>query len=206
LLAVRTLVDPGKPGDLAEAHRLQDAIRVEQPGGPGKLDLPHWDPVSQKKVREALVALADTLPDTNHAFGPRGQVDPVRHLIAAASAWGGNPDKDARYLNVVPPGNDGKTSYRLTLKDVPVDGFWSISLYDAKGYFEKNALGAYTVNNLTAKPAADGGVTVQFGGCTAAIANCLPIMPGWNFMVRLYRPRPEALTGAWKLPALEAVK
>ena len=28
--------------------------------------------------------------------------------------------------------------YTLTVKDLPVDGFWSISLYNAKGYFEKN--------------------------------------------------------------------
>ena len=79
-------------------------------------------------------------------FGPRGGVDPVRHLIGAASAWGGNPEKDALYLNVVPAHNDGKTVYRLNVKDVPVDGFWSISVYNAKGYFEPNPLNAYTLN------------------------------------------------------------
>ena len=48
--------------------------------------------------------------------------------------------------------NDGKTVYRVTMKDVPVDAFWSISVYNAKGYFEKNDLNAYSLNNLTAKP------------------------------------------------------
>ena len=48
---------------------------------------------------------------------------------------------------------------------MPVDGFWSISVYNAKGYFEKNDLNAYSLNNLTAKPNADGSFTVQFGGC-----------------------------------------
>ena len=43
------------------------------------------------------------------------------------------------YLNVTPAKNDGTTVYRLTVKDVPVDGFWSISVYNAEGYFEKNA-------------------------------------------------------------------
>ncbi len=54
--------------------------------------------------------------------------------------------------------------YRLTVKDVPVDGFWSVSVYNKDGYFQKNARNAYSVNNVTAKPNADGSVTIQFGG------------------------------------------
>ncbi|CDM56385.1 hypothetical protein LPU83_0705 [Rhizobium favelukesii] len=55
-------------------------------------------------------------------------VDPARHLIGTATGWGGNPEKDATYLNVTPEKNDGKTVYELTVKDVLVDGFWSISV------------------------------------------------------------------------------
>jgi hypothetical protein len=29
------------------------------------------------------------------------------------------------------------TIYKLNVKDVPVDGFWSISLYNAEGYIRK---------------------------------------------------------------------
>ena len=139
-------------------------------------------------------------------FGPKGEVDPVRQLIGAASAWGGNPEKDALYLNVTPAQNDGKTVYRLDVKDVPVDGFWSISVYNAKGYFEPNALNAYTLNNITAKKGADGSIAIQFGGCDGKLANCLPITPGWNYLVRLYRPRPEILDGTWTFPEPRAVK
>ena len=94
------------------------------------------------------------------ARGARGQVDPVRHLITAASAWGGNPEKDALYLNVTPPRNDGSTVYKLNIGNVPVDGFWSISVYSAQGYYEKNPYDAYTLNNITAKRSADGSVAV----------------------------------------------
>ena len=45
------------------------------------------------------------------------------------------------------------------------------------------------------KKDADGSVTVQFGGCDGKTPNCLPIMPGWNYIVRLYRPRKEILNG-----------
>jgi hypothetical protein len=204
--AVRTLVDPNDAKDVAAVHALQDAMKVEQAGGPGTFVVPAWDQASQKKVREALLALASTLPDTKGMFGPKSQVDPVRRLIGSASAWGGNPEKDALYLNVVPAQNDGKTVYALTVNDVPVDGFWSISLYDAKGYYERNALNAYNINNITATKEADGAVKVQFGGCDGKVANCLPIMAGWNYMVRLYRPRSEILSGNWTFPEARPVQ
>ena len=206
VVAVRTLVDPDDPKDLDAVHALQDAIRVDQPGGPGKFETPQWDQSSQKTVRDGLLMLATTLPDTKGMFGPRGAVDSVRHLIGAASAWGGNPEKDALYLNVVPGKNDGKTVYRLDVKDVPVDGFWSISVYNAKGYFEPNSQNAYTLNNITAKPNADGSIAIQFGGCDGKIDNCLPTPPGWNYLVRLYRPRPEILDGSWTFAEPQAVK
>ncbi|MET0588373.1 MAG: DUF1254 domain-containing protein [Novosphingobium sp.] len=200
LVGIRTLVDPNDPKDVAAVHALQDKITAEQPGGPGKFEIPKWDPASQKKVRDALLVLGSTKPSFAGAFGTKEAVDPINHLIGTATGWGGNPDKDAFYLNVTPPGNDGKQVYTLTVKDVPVDGFWSISLYNAEGYFVKNPSGAYTVNNLTAAKEADGFVKIQFGGCDGTIPNCLPIMNGWNYTVRLYRPRAEILDGSWKFP------
>ena len=154
-------------------------------------------------MRDALNVLADTLPDKKRMFGSKGEVDPVRFVLGAASAWGGNPDKEAIYLSIVPSRNDGATIYRLSAKDVPVDGFWSVSVYNAQGYFEANSLNAYNLNSITAKKNDDGSVSIQFGGCDGKIANCLPIMPGWNYMVRLYRPRAEILDGLWTFPTAQ---
>lgn len=120
-------------------------------------------------------------------------------------AWGGNPEKDATYLTITPPNNDDTKPRKLTVKNVPVDGFWSISVYDAQGYFEKNQYNAYSVNNITAQKAADGSITVQFGGCDGKIPNCLPISEGWNYIVRLYRPKPEILNGKWTFPVPQPV-
>lgn len=204
--AVRVLVDPNDAGDLKQAHRLQDAVKVEQPGGPGKLELPNWDKPSQDKVRAALLMLNDTLPDLRRAAGRKEEVDPVRHLIATASAWGLNPDKDAIYLNVTPARNDGATIYQLDIPgDVPVDAFWSVIVYDATGHPQKNPFNAYSLNSITAEKAADGSVAVRFGGCDGRLANCLPTIPGWNYMVRLYRPRAEILDGSWKFPEAQPV-
>ncbi len=198
-MAVRILFDPSKSNDLTQVHALQDAIKVVQKS-PGRFEVPNWDKVSQKKVRDALLVLASTLPDTNRMFGTKAEVDPVRRLIGAASAWGGNPQKHATYLNVVPVKNDGTTIYRLNVKDVPVDGFWSISLYNSEGYYEKNQYDAYSLNSITAKKGDGGSIAIQFGGCDGKIPNCLPIMKDWNYMVRLYRPRAEVLSGKWKFP------
>lgn len=205
MTAVRSLVDPNDPKDLAAVHKLQDAIQIEQKS-PGKFEIPHWDAASQKKVRDALLVLGTTLPDSKRMFGLKSEVDPVRHLIGTAMAWGGNPEKDAIYINVTPSENDGKAIYRLTVKDVPVDGFWSISVYNAEGYFQANPQNSYTLNNLTAKKSDDGSITVQFGGCDGKSANCLPIVPGWNYIVRLYRPREEVIDGRWKFPEATRVQ
>ena len=121
-------------------------------------------------------------------------------------AFGGNPEKDALYLNITPSKNDGKTVHRLNVPgNVPVDAFWSVIVYDATGHLQKNDLDAYSLNSITAKKAGGGSVTVQFGGCDGQIPNCLPTMPGWNYMVRLYRPRAEILNGTWKFPEAEPV-
>jgi len=200
MVAVRTLVDPTDPKDLDQVHALQDAIKVEQ-ASPGKFEIPNWDQASQKQVHDALAALAAHTGGFRNAFGKKGQVDPVRHLIGTAAGWGGNPDKDASYVSFAPAKDDGTTVYKLTVPgDVPVDAFWSISLYNKEGYFQKNDRNAYSLNDITAKKSADGSVAVQFGGCEANVPNCLPIMPGWNYTVRLYRPRPEILDGSWKFP------
>ena len=200
MVALRILVDPNSPEDLKAVHALQDAVKVSQPGGPGKFEIPQWDTASLGKLTDALTVLGDTLPDKNGMFGNRKDVDPVRRLIGLATAWGGNPEKDAIYLNVVPTKNDGTTVYHLDVKDVPVDGFWSVTVYNAKGFFDPNPLNAYSFNNITAKKSEDGSIRIQFGGCEGQVPNCLPITPGWNYIVRLYRPRAEILEGKWKFP------
>jgi hypothetical protein len=207
MVGIRILADPNNPGDMKQANALQDAITVSQPGGPGIFEIPAWDPVSQKKVREALVALSNTIPDLRYAAGPdKNSVDPVRRLAAAASAWGLNPDKDAVYLNVFPDRNDGKTPYQLTVKDVPVDAFWSVTAYTADGYFKPNDLNSYSINSITGKKGEQGAITIQFGDCDKDTPNCLPVTNGWNYMVRLYRPRQEILDGSWSFPVAEPIE
>lgn len=204
-VAVRILVDPNDPNDLVQVHALQDALTVEQKSV-GAFEAPNWDLAQQKKIRDALEALAAATGSFSNAFGPKGEVDPVKHLIGTAAGWGGNPDKDASYPSVTPAKNDGKTVYKLRVKEVPVDAFWSISVYNDKGFFQKNDYDAYSVNSITAEKSADGAIDVQFGGCDGKIKNCLPITKGWNYTFRLYRPQAVVLNGEWKMPEAQPLQ
>ena len=80
-----------------------------------------------------------------------------------------------------------------------------MTVYNADGYLEPNQYDAYSVNNITAKKGADGSVAIQFGGCDGEIPNCLPIMKGWNYTVRLFRPQSEILDGIWIFPEAQPV-
>lgn len=204
---IRTFCNPNDPADMKAVHTLQDAIKIEQ-AGIGKFESPHWDQVSLTKVREALNALAAANGglDSSRMFGRKQDVDEVQHLIGTAAGWGGNPKTDAMYFGGQAPNNDGKAVYELTVRDVPVDGFWSISVYNKDGFFQKNDRNAYTLNNVTAKPNADGSVTIRFGQCDGSSSNCLPVPAGWNYLFRMYRPRAEILDGTWKLPELKEAK
>ena len=200
LVAVRILVDSADQGDIADVNLLQDQLGISA-GSADPPSSPDFDQESLTATRQALLQLAAGLGGLDHAFGRREAVDPVRHLIATAAGWGGLPESEAYYINVSPELPVGE--YRVDVPaTVPVDGFWSISVYNADGFFQPSD-GAVSVNNLTAVKNRDGSITVHFGGPPDGRPNRLPITEGWNFLIRLYRPRPEVLDGSWTFPAPE---
>jgi hypothetical protein len=62
-----------------------------------------------------------------------------------------------------------------------------------------------SLNSVAAKKNTDDGAAIQIGGCDGKIANCLTTIPGWNYMVRLYRPCAEILNGTWTFPEAQPV-
>jgi hypothetical protein len=206
MAVVRFLVNPSDRQEVRQVHSLQDAIKVSIKN-PGRFEIPAWDEASLKKVRTALLQLGTTISDTRRMYGANSnEVDPVKHLIGSAMLWGGNPERDALYLPITPARNDGSTIYKLTVGDVPVKGFWSLTVYDSGGYFHPNPGNAYSVNSITVKKGPDGLATIQFGNCDGNAPNCLPITQGWNYTVRLFLPRGEILDGSWTFPLAQAVR
>jgi hypothetical protein len=201
-LAARILVDASDPADLAAANAIQDGLRIEASSS-RPFEPTDYDPASLDTVRAELLARGKGGLDTRGMFGRREDVDPEKHLEGTAVGWGGLPQSEASYIGS--PLDQLIGEYRLTLQDVPVDAFWSISVYNKDGYFEPNDLGAYNVNSVMAQKNDDGSITVHFGGCGDGRVNCLPIMEGWNYAVRLYRPRAEVLDGSYVFPTPGAI-
>lgn len=201
-LSVRTLVDASDPDDIRKANALQDQLKIEAVSAKPYTH-PIYDEKSYKVTYEALLVLGRGMKDARATFGKKEDVDPIRHLLGTAWGWGGLPGEEAYYLNVEP--NLPIGAYQLTVRDVPVDEFWSVSVYNKDGYFEANDLNAYSVNNLTGTPNEDGSFTIHFGGDPKSV-NHLPITEGWNYAVRFYKPRKEILDGSWVFPEVKPME
>jgi hypothetical protein len=199
-VAARVLVDPNDPDDIVAVGELQDGFAIRaasaQPFTPTQYDTETLD-----DTRTALLHLAKNVQGFARTFGRKAEVDPVRHLLGTAAGWGGLPEHEAYYVNVDPGLPVGR--YTLRVGDVPVDGFWSISLYDADGYFPTSGQ-QVSVNDITAERDADDGITVHFGDWPDGTPNRLSVDEGWNYLVRLYRPRQEVLDGSWTFPSVAA--
>ena len=75
-----------------------------------------------------------------------------------------------------------------------------MTVYNKDGFFDINERGIYSLNSKTVKRQADGSATIQFRDCDN-IDNCLDIMDGWNYAIRMYRPQESILNGTWSFPA-----
>jgi hypothetical protein len=203
IVYLRTLVDADDPEDVAAVNAIQDKLKVDAASS-NPFILPDYDQGAYQALIERLSALLPFADGIKGTFGTRESVNPVRHLIGTAVGWGGLPETEAYYPSNVP--NLPVGEYKIEVPaEVPVDAFWSVSLYNAEGFFEKNDIDGYVINSIMGERNDDGSMTVHFGGCDDGRANCLPIMDGWNYVVRLYQPGPEILDGSWTFPDVEPV-
>ena len=73
--------------------------------------------------------------------------------------------RPSRHRGVVPSSDPDQPVGELPLDrpDVPVDAFWSITVYNAAGFFEPNDHSVYNVNSVSGIKNDDGSITVNFG-------------------------------------------
>jgi hypothetical protein len=93
----------------------------------------------------------------------------------------------------------------------PIKAFWSLTLYDADGYFAENELKRYAIGDRDRLQFnADGSLDVYVQHARPAenqVSNWLPAPEGvFNLTMRLYWPKPEALAGTWGPPSIQRVK
>jgi hypothetical protein len=146
------------------------------------------------------------------------------YLLRAAVALGGLaalPLAEATYLRAgAPQGGglfDGASAWRLHFpadRLIPVDSFWSLSLYEAtpdgQYFFTDNPLNRYAIGDRTPGLAYndDGSLDLWIGHDSPGPdreSNWLPAPAGpFALFMRAYLPRPELLNGRYRLPPVEA--
>jgi hypothetical protein len=204
MAVVRIAVDAKDEEDIKTVNNLQKQIKIS--GGSSKsIDVPNWDLASMQKLHNAILVLGEGVTNSHKMFGTKEQVDPLLHMIGTAVGFGGLPEQYTYYEIEYPDDGNGQGEFSLTVNNVPVEAFWSITVYNKDGFIDKNDLNTYVINGNNAAKNADGTVTVHFGACNSDKPNCLPIMPGWNYAVRMYQPKAEILSGEWKFPAIKPI-
>lgn len=127
--------------------------------------------------------------------------------LPLADAWYPATDFDSRGQRL-----QGQHSYRLVFdrnRLPPASAFWSLTLYDADGYFVDNAEHRYALTDRDPlRFGSDGSLTLHVGNTPPADPawrnNWLPAPAGpFNLTMRLYDPQPQAFAGGWTPPAVE---
>ena len=215
--------NPPAPQDYPTLHRLaRIGIHVgdvfDLDAQPPQLQAAIAEGVAEGRSRiEAEYDRLDGVGRKGWVYTANGGAYGVNYLLrAGVAAWGlgMNLPEDAIYpsLSTDSEGRplDGAHDYVLRFEAgelPPVDGFWSITAYDADGYFIPNPIERYALGDrsgLVEGP--DGAIEILVQSESPgpeSEANWLPVQEGsFNLMLRLYAPQPSITTGEWTPPLL----
>lgn len=126
--------------------------------------------------------------------------------LPLADAWYPATDFDSRGRRLL-----GQHSYRMFFDHnslPPASAFWSLTLYDADGYFVDNPEHRHALTDRDPlRFGSDGSLTLHVGNSppadSALRSNWLPAPAGpFNLTMRLYDPHAQAFTGGWMPPAV----
>jgi hypothetical protein len=203
-LGIRIQVfNPKDPDEVALVNKLQDQFVIKA-NSADPLPEFKWDLQSLKTLTAQYEKDSAQYSSWKGMQGPRGKVDEKTRHIAAAAAWGLFPEWDATYLNYS-GGHDPKVCHKATYKVPENNAFWSITVYGNDGFMKSEN---NIVNSSNVKLNVDGTFTVYYGSKEACgdVPNRLDVPEGWNFLMRIYRPRPSILDGSYRLPNAVVVR
>jgi len=201
---------PGKPFDLGKLEpTVQAALK----------DLPQR---ALKKIEANKDSLGKIVRGWTISMVGEYGTDYMKRAVVAAFGWPANLKEDAvyPYTEVDSAGAKltGAHKYTLTFpkgQTPPVDGFWSITMYqiDEGWWFVPNPLNKFTVSmRNNPKFNDDGSLTLYFQNESPGSdkeANWLPAPKGpFIPMLRMYWPKetsPSILNGTWSIPAVAKV-
>ncbi|WP_339510123.1 DUF1254 domain-containing protein [Pseudomonas sp. RL_15y_Pfl2_60] len=146
--------------------------------------------------------------------------DYLTRLATAKSNMYTNQPEETRYFFLeVDSSNQrlhGDNRYTVTFakgQTPPVNGFWSLTMYDPQHFFAPNNMERYSVGTKNVKNMkfnADGSLTIYIQHDSPGKdkeANWLPAPESeFEMTIRTYWPKPEVLSGKWTPPAAVQVK
>jgi hypothetical protein len=207
------------PADVAAAKAVYNGITIQgaRAGALRRLDLLSAFPSDvAAEANRRMDEVFGTVPFSRLVVGPGKEagrdVPYLHHAAGTKGGWGG-PDPTHSSYEAIFFDKDGnelegrKGTYAVTTAVPPVDGFWSITVYDTQrgGRLHPNAANRYHFNGTTAVKNGDGTVTFVFKrACDAADGNCLEVPSGrFDVTARYFLPQEQIVTGAWRLPKIE---
>ncbi len=156
--SVRIFVDPDDPADVAAVNAVQDGLVIEA-GSAGPYTHPDYDTASLDHTRGFCCSCWRACRTPAGSSGRPARS--IRCVICSGPRPLGVVCPSPRRTTRSSPRRARSGHYRIVLRDVPVDGFWSISVYNRDGYFEANPAGRYSFNGVTAAADDDGAVTID---------------------------------------------
>ncbi len=147
----------------------------------------------------------------------------IQRALVTAIGLGANRPQDAVYptsqkyeAGLIGRDYSGGEKYVMTFRKgltPPVDGFWSLTMYDAQYFFVDNPLNRYSISaRQHLKANADGSIDLYIQNESPGAdkeANWLPAPKGkFVLMMRLYWPKekdPSIIDGSWALPPVRKV-
>ncbi len=201
-------IDAGKSLDF---DKLDGAVRTALASAPEVAQkLMAWKLPTLARVANGWSMNTDTMGVYGNYY--------LKRAIIAQQGLGANLPEDAIYpLNLFDEGGrplDGANQYTIHFEKgetPPVDAFWSITLYDADGFQVANALDRFALSSyMPFKTNPDGSLDLYFQNASPGKdkeLNWLPAPRGaFNLCMRLYGPKPDALTGKWNPPPVKRMR
>jgi len=204
-------VGPGLPFDAASlSPEMRDALQAGMADG--------WAAFKQFKETQIDTGRRSSAD----GFGSREFLNGryIERMTAAVLGIYGNSKQEAIYpayfvdSGKQPLSGDHRYVLRFAPGQLPpVNAFWSLTMYELPAsLLYANPLNRYLINSAmlqSLKRDADGGVTLYLQNEPPGKdqeSNWLPAPKGPFFTaMRLYWPKPEALSGQWKAPVLQRV-
>ncbi len=191
--------------DLDKAREIQQSATIDKVGTDNGNEL--LEPaLTPDKLGEMRQFFRDRTGEVSwdEMYVTRSQ--PIEIINLAQGVYegaGALPPSEAKYESIFKDteGNalNSGVEYSLTVPaDIPVEHFWSITVYDNDGLLIPNERRTYSANSKISMPNADGSYTVDFGNCENNVLNCIPTDDSdWNMTWRYYGPKGAIADNTW---------